>query len=74
MAKSIKVKKIVQLANAFFEHSSDAATADRIGVAGFLNTILYETKTYSGYRYLKDYNDPTNDSTRVAYYMHPNLL
>lgn len=73
MAKTIKVKTILDKANAFFEHSADSAAIDRMAVAGFLSGILHDTGNYAGFNYLRDYHDPANDSTRVFYYAHHNL-
>jgi hypothetical protein len=65
--KTIEVAALIDKANTFFELSPDNQAAERQGVATFLGNVLHETGNYAGFMYLKPYNSPGSDPTRVYY-------
>lgn len=68
MAKTIPVVRIIEMANAFMQHSPADARQDRLSVADFVGNILHKTGNYAGFSYLTPYGAPDNDPSRVFFY------
>lgn len=68
MAKTMKVSRLISLANDFMASSPGSARLDRLAVADFVRCALLEAKAYSGFNYLRDYHDPRNDPSRVVFF------
>jgi len=49
--KTIKIARVVELANKMFESTPDKAKEHREAVFIFVSHILHETKTYNGFNY-----------------------
>jgi hypothetical protein len=68
MAKTIKVARIVELTNAFFEKSPDDARMERLHAQAFVTNLLMETGNYAGFGYITPYGEPGSDSSRIFFY------
>ena len=55
--KTINVNEIVEMANAFFQNSTDHLIDERKAVAEFVSNILHKTKNYQGFGYLESESD-----------------
>jgi hypothetical protein len=67
--KTIEVGKMLRVANTFLA-AKNTTPEERDGVAVMIETILFETGNYQGFRYLEsaDYPDELYDGSRRAYY------
>lgn len=73
MAKTIKVKSLIERANIYFEQSPDDARMERIAVQAFMTNLLLDAKAYAGFGYVKPYGEPGSDSSRIHFYKHHSL-
>lgn len=64
--KTIEVGKILKMANAFLAAKNTTAD-EREGVCAMLETVLFETGNYMGYRYLDTDQIEGNGSRRYYY-------
>ena len=67
--KTIEVGKILKMANAFLAAKNTTAD-EREGVCAMLETVLFESGNYMGFRYLEgsDYPEETPSGSRRYYY------
>jgi hypothetical protein len=68
MAKTIKVRDVISLANDFMASSPDSAAMDRLHVADFVKNLLHEARAYAGFGYLTAYGSAGNDPSRVQFH------
>lgn len=66
MRKTIEVGKVLKLANHMLA-KSEVSAEQRKGVCSMLETILFETGNYQGFRYL-DTSEIAGNGTRREYF------
>lgn len=76
MRKTVEVVTAIEKANFFLANTQDEMSAERKGVASFLETLLMQAGAYAGFRYLESagitrneqgYAASIDDETRVEY-------
>ena len=73
MAKTIRVKFLLDKANAFLQNSDPTESEKRKGVIGFIEITLSEACVYAGYGYTAEFPFDSGDDTRRYYYYHSSL-
>ena len=71
--KTIKVERVLDLANAYLAESGDSRARERLGVAQLLELVLHDSGAYAGYLHHKPGVWPNIDDTRRTYLRHHKL-
>jgi hypothetical protein len=65
--KTVSVEYVKERANTFLATSDDSMAGMRRGMAALLESVLFETGNYKGFRYLSTEWDESTETLREGY-------